>query len=130
MNVEPFLAAGWVIQTHAVAAMAALVLGGVQFAAPKGTIPHRTVGYVWIGLMAYTALSAVFIREINNGGFSWIHILIPITLLGVVELAVRARRGLTGRHRASALVLVFAALLLPGAFTFMPGRLMHTVVFG
>jgi uncharacterized membrane protein len=130
MSLEPLLTAHWHIQLHAFAALGALVLGLVQFTAPKGTIPHRTVGYVWVGLMVITAVTAIFIREINDGGFSWIHILIPLTLVGVVELAVRARRGLTGKHRNTALALFFAALLIPGAFSFMPGRIMLEVVTG
>ncbi|MGJ3232990.1 MAG: DUF2306 domain-containing protein [Oceanicaulis sp.] len=130
MNIDAFLAAPLLVQSHAVAASAALLLGAVQFIAPKGTIPHRTLGYVWCVLMGFTAISAVFIRDINDGGFSWVHLLVPITLFGTVELAVRARRGLTAKHRASALVLIVAALLLPGLITFLPGRLMHAVMFG
>lgn len=130
MTLEPLLTAPWHIQLHAFSAMAAVVLGAVQFTAPKGTIPHRTVGYVWVMLMGITAITAIFIREINDGSFSWIHILIPITLYGVVELAIRARRGLTGKHRNTALVLFFAALMIPGAFSFMPGRIMLEVVAG
>ncbi|MEQ8404651.1 MAG: DUF2306 domain-containing protein [Oceanicaulis sp.] len=130
MTLEPFLAAPWHIQLHAVAALGALVLGVVQFTAPKGTIPHRTLGYIWVTLMVVTAVSAFFIRSRPDGGFTWIHILIPITLIGTVELAVRARRGLTNKHRTTALVLFCAALILPGLFTLMPGRLMNAVVFG
>ena len=32
--------------------MAAFALGIVQFAAPKGTLPHRTIGWIWVLLMA------------------------------------------------------------------------------
>lgn len=130
MTLEPLLSAPWHIQLHVVCAIAALGLGAVQFIAPKGTIPHRTLGYVWVVLMTTTAVTAFFIREINDGAFSWIHLLIPITLYGVVELAIRARRGLTGKHRNTALVLFFAALMLPGVFSFMPGRIMLEVVAG
>lgn len=130
MNIELFFTAPWHVQLHALAAMGALALGVVQFTAPKGTLPHRTLGYVWVALMGTAAITAIFIREINDGAFSWIHILIPITLIGVVELAIRARRGMTVKHRASALVLFLAALLLPGAFAFTPDRLMHVVLFG
>lgn len=128
MSLEPLLTAPWHIQVHAFSAMAAVVLGGVQFAAPKGTIPHRTLGYIWVIFMAVAALTAVFIREINDGGFSWIHILIPITLLGVAGLVAHARRGLSDKHRRSALVLFLAALLIPGVFSFMPGRIMFEVI--
>jgi uncharacterized membrane protein len=44
MSLEPLFAAPVVVQIHAFAAMAAFVLGIVQFSAPKGTLPHRTLG--------------------------------------------------------------------------------------
>jgi uncharacterized membrane protein len=44
MSLEPLLAAPLSTQVHAFAAMAAFALGAVQLAAPKGTLPHRTVG--------------------------------------------------------------------------------------
>ncbi len=43
MSLAPLLDASPVIQIHAFAAFAAFGLGLVQFAAPKGTLPHRTV---------------------------------------------------------------------------------------
>ena len=130
MSLDPLLAAPWHIQLHAFAALGALVLGLVQFTAPKGAIAHRAVGYVWVTLMVITAVTAIFIREIHDGAFSWIHILIPITLFGVAGLVVEARRSLTGKHRVSALLLFFAALMIPGVFSFMPGRIMFEVVTG
>ncbi|MEO1038963.1 MAG: DUF2306 domain-containing protein [Pseudomonadota bacterium] len=130
MDIELFFSMPLVIQAHALSAMAALALGAVQFTAPKGTIPHRTLGYIWVALMGSTAITALFIREINDGAFSPIHLFVPLTLYGIVELSIRARRGLTGKHRASALWIFFAALIIPGAFTFLPGRLMHQVFFG
>ena len=49
MTLAPLLNASPVIQIHAFAAMAAFALGLVQFAAPKGTLPHRTIGWIWVG---------------------------------------------------------------------------------
>ena len=43
MSLTPLLEAPGTIPLHAFVAMAAFVLGIVQFAAPKGTLPHRTV---------------------------------------------------------------------------------------
>ena len=43
MSLAPLLDAAPAIPLHAFAAMAAFALGLVQFAAPKGTLPHRTV---------------------------------------------------------------------------------------
>ena len=128
MNLEPVFAAPWHVQLHAVSAILALGLGLVQFTAPKGTIPHRSVGYVWVALMVTVAVTAIFIRSAPDGSFSWIHIFVPITLFGVVELSIRARRGLTAKHRGSALGMFFGALLIPGLFDFLPGRLMFALV--
>jgi len=130
MSLDPLLSAPWHIQVHAFAALGAFMLGILQLAAPKGTIPHRTVGYVWVALMAVTVITAIFIREINDGSFSWIHILIPITAFGIIGLVFEARRSQTRKHRNSALVLFFAALMIPGIFSFMPGRIMLEVVLG
>lgn len=129
MNIDAFLQAPLHIQVHAVAALCALGLGVFQFAAPKGTIPHRTLGYVWVGLMLLVAGTAYFIRT-DEGQFSWIHLLIPVTLVGVVWLSFLARSGNVKRHRTSAFVLFMAALVTPGLFTLVPGRLMNAVVFG
>lgn len=129
MTIEAFVSAPLHIQLHALAAMAALGLGIVQFTAPKGTIPHRTLGYVWVGLMLVVAGTAYFIRT-HAGQLSWLHLLIPVTLAGVVWLSVLARTGHVKRHRFAALMLMVTALGVPGAATLLPGRLMHAVVFG
>ena len=129
MNIEAFLSAPLHIQIHALAAIGALGLGVVQLSAPKGTIPHRTLGYVWVGLMVLVAGTAYFIRT-TSGGFSLLHLLIPVTLVGVAFMTLHARRGNVKRHRTTALVLMIAALGIPGAATLIPGRLMHAVVFG
>lgn len=130
MNLEAFFQAPWHIQLHALSAFGALGLGLVQFTAPKGTIPHRTLGYVWVLLMASTAITAIFIRQVNDGSFSFIHIFVPLTLYAIVELSIRARRGLTAKHRGTAIGAFLGALLIPGALSFLPGRLMWQVVGG
>lgn len=129
MNIEAFLNAPLHIQVHALAALGALGLGVVQLSAPKGTIPHRALGYVWVCLMLLVAGTAYFIRG-ASGHFSLLHLLIPVTVIGVVWLSVLARRGNVRRHRFAALVLMVSALGIPGAATLIPGRLMHAVVFG
>ena len=129
MNIDAFLSAPLHIQIHALAALGALGLGVVQFAAPKGTIPHRTLGYVWVGLMLTVAGTAYFIRG-SSGQFSLLHLLIPVTVAGVIWLSYQARKGNVKRHRFTALMLMVTALGIPGAATLIPGRLMHAVVFG
>jgi uncharacterized membrane protein len=131
MTLDPLLAAPAVVQVHAFAAMAAFALGIVQFAAPKGTLPHRTLGYAWVGLMLVIALSSFAIVGINQWhGFSLIHLLSISVLIAVPMAVLAARRHHTGTH-SKAMIGVFAgALVIAGAFTLLPGRIMHRVVFG
>jgi uncharacterized membrane protein len=51
MNLGPLLNAAPAIPLHAFAAMSAFALGLVQFAAPKGTLSHRAIGWTWVLLM-------------------------------------------------------------------------------
>ena len=71
MSLEPLLTASPIIQVHAFAAIAAFALGLVQFAAPKGTVPHRTIGWIWVGLMTVIAISSFWIlsRDPNGRAF-------------------------------------------------------------
>jgi len=128
MNFEIFFAAPWHIQLHAGAAFAAVGLGAAQLIAPKGTIPHRQLGYVWVILMLIVATTAIFIRP--GGGFSWLHLFVPLTYAGVAGLIWQARKGLVARHRANVLGLYLGALIIPGALSFLPGRLMWHVAAG
>jgi len=114
MTLAPLLSASPVIQAHAFAAMVAFALGVVQFAAPKGTIPHRTVGWIWVVLMALVAVSSFWIHDIRMiGPFSPIHLLSIFT-----------------RHRKAMTTIFIGARIIAGLFTFLPGRIMHAVAFG
>jgi uncharacterized membrane protein len=76
---------------------------------------------------AFTALTTLFIRVIDPGHLSWIHLFIPLTLFSVWRTIVSLRRGNIRGHRNSMLALYFGALIIAGGFTFIPGRLMHAV---
>jgi uncharacterized membrane protein len=131
MSLAPLLDAAPEIPVHAIAAMAAFALGIVQFAAPKGTLPHRTVGWIWVGLMAIVAVSSFWIHEIRLlGPWSPIHLL-SIMVLGLLPVAVvAARRHNVSRHRKTMIGIFTGGLVIAGLFTFLPGRIMHAVVFG
>ncbi|MBI1220305.1 MAG: DUF2306 domain-containing protein [Rhodobacteraceae bacterium] len=131
MTLAPLLAAPASIQAHAFAAMAAFVLGIVQLSAPKGTLPHRTLGYVWVTLMALVAASSFWIHTICTfGGFSVIHGLSIFTLALLPVGVLRARQHQVQAHRRTMSLLFLGALVVAGAFTLWPGRIMHDVVFG
>jgi uncharacterized membrane protein len=131
MSLDPLLAAPVVVQVHAFAAMAAFALGIVQLAGPKGTLPHRTLGYVWVGLMLVIAASSFAIQGLRQlGPFSAIHLLSVMVLVLAPLAVLAARRHKVGTH-SRAMVSIFAgALVVAGLFTLVPGRIMHRVVFG
>ena len=131
MTLAPLLNASPAIQLHAFAAMGAFALGVVQLAAPKGTIPHRTVGWVWVALMLTVAASSFWIHDIRMWGpWSAIHILSIVTLVTVPIAVLHARKHRVAHHRSYMISIFAGALLIAGLFTFVPGRIMHKVLFG
>ena len=131
INLAPLLDALPPIPLHAIAAMSAFVLGVVQLAAPKGTLPHRTLGWIWVLLMALVAVRSFWIHQIKLlGPWSPIHLLSIFTLI-MVPLAVwRAHTHRVADHRRIMIMTFTGALVIAGLFTLVPGRIMHAVVFG
>jgi uncharacterized membrane protein len=131
MTLAPLLAAPIAIQIHAFAAIAAFVLGAVQLAAPKGTVPHRLLGWSWAALMLVVAISSFWIHELRLWGqWSPIHLLSLLTLIALPLAIYYARQRDVRRHRRVMIGLFAGALVIAGIFTFLPGRIMHTVMFG
>ncbi|PBC04869.1 DUF2306 domain-containing protein [Mesorhizobium sp. WSM3860] len=131
MSLGPLLTAPPPIPWHAFAAFAALAIGGAQLALPKGTTRHRVLGYAWAALMLVVALSSFWIQKIRLiGPFSPIHIL-SILVVVTAPLAVwYAHTHKVAAHRSAMIKLYLFALIGAGIFTLLPGRIMHTVVFG
>jgi uncharacterized membrane protein len=131
LSLAPLLDAPPAIPVHAWAAMTALVLGIVQFVAPKGTLPHRTVGWIWVLLMLAVAVSSFWIHQIRLWGpWSPIHLLSIFTLVMLPFGVWHAHRHEVTRHRRIMIGVFSGALVVAGLFTLLPGRIMHTVVFG
>ena len=129
MSLAPLLNAPAVVQVHAAAAFLALALGLTVLALRKGTPIHRRLGTAWASIMLAVALTSFAITAVNPGHFSAIHILSVVTLIAIPR-AVWARRNGNIRGHAIGLVSTFLGLLIAGAFTFGPGRIMHAVAFG
>lgn len=131
MTLSPLLAATTAIQIHAVSAMAAFLLGAWQLLAPKGTGPHRILGWVWAGLMIVVAASGFFIHQIRVWGlWSPIHLLSILVLVMMPLGVILARTGRVSAHRWTMSLTYLGGLVVAGAFTVWPGRIMHAVVFG
>jgi uncharacterized membrane protein len=131
MTLEPLLNASFAIQVHVAAALAAFVLGLVQFAAPKGVRLHRVMGWSWVALMVAVAGSSFRIHEIKTwGDWSPIHLLSIFTLVMLPLGVFYARRRNVRGHKITMIFIFTGALVIAGLFTLAPGRLMHTSLFG
>ena len=131
MNLDPLMNAPGMIPSHTYVALLAIVIGGAQLAMPKGTPLHRACGFLWVTGMAFVAISGLFIHTLKMiGPFSPIHFLSLLVLVSL-WLGIRAAKaGDITRHRKIMVSLYVLALIVTGAFTLYPGRIMHQVVFG
>jgi uncharacterized membrane protein len=122
MSLAPLVDAAPAIALHGFTAMVAFVIGLVQLAAPKGTLPHRTLGWVWVALMASVALSSFWIHQLRIvGPWSPIHLLSIFTLLMLPYAVWKAHTHQVEGHRWAMLGLFSARLSSPACSRFCPG---------
>lgn len=119
-----------VIRIHLFAALTALAIGTVLMMRVKGTTLHKLLGWTWVIAMGTTAVSSLFIRTINPGHFSFIHLLSGWTIVGLPGAVYAIKRGKVAAHRRAMTGMFVGGLLLAGLFTFIPGRLLWAVFFG
>jgi len=131
VTLAPLLSASPAIKLHAFAAMAAVILGVGQLSAPRGTLPHRTIGWGWVVLMLVISISGFWIHELRFWGpWSPIHLLAIFTLAMLPIGVLHARRHHVAKHRFFMVSIFCGALVIAGLFTFVPGRIMHAVIVG
>jgi uncharacterized membrane protein len=110
------------VVAHLTSVLLALPLGVSQLVLPKGTFRHRTVGYIWIALMVFTAIISFAIHTIIPHSLSPIHLFSVLTLIFAPLIVFFARTGRIERHRSAVLGLMVGGLAIAGLFTFLPGR--------
>ena len=138
MNFSLLLQAPLVIQVHALSAIAAFFLGIIQFVAIKGNTQHKIVGSIWVTLMISATVTSAFIgRPIGPedpfwARFSPIHLFTIITTIGIVGGLKYLLAGgpELKKHKDPFKGIYIGGIIIAGAFAFMPGRIMHAVVFG
>ena len=129
------LAAPAAVQIHLATVAPAFLIGTWQiFFSRKGAPFHRALGFVYLALMTITAIAALFIHQIPAvdifHGFGPIHLFVPLTLAGVAGALYGARTHNIPLHRRSMLGVYIGGLLIAGSLAFLPGRLMHALLFG
>ena len=119
------------IPLHAIIAMIAIILGGIQLSMKKGGAIHKFLGRIWVGLMLIVAISSFFIHEIKLwGDYSPIHLLSLWTIFILGVGVYYASVGNIKRHKQVMIATYFFALILTGFFTLYPGRIMHQILIG
>jgi uncharacterized membrane protein len=127
MTLHPLVTAAPLIQLHVAGALMALVLGPVALLRRSRDRWHRVAGVAWVAAMLVTAISSFGIRD--TGGWSWIHILSVLTLVGLTQGLWALWRGNRAAHGAAMRALYAQALILAGVFTLLPGRRMSRALF-
>ncbi|MCZ8183438.1 MAG: DUF2306 domain-containing protein [Beijerinckiaceae bacterium] len=133
MTLAPFYAAPLFVKLHILAALLVVALTPVQFLGfSKGSPAHRTTGTLWLLAMVAVALTSLTMTSrfhLSIGGFGPIHLLSLLTLASCFWAWQAARRHEITRHRLT-LVLLTLSFFVAGAFTFLPGRIMHRIIAG
>ncbi|WP_118856629.1 DUF2306 domain-containing protein [Sphingomonas mesophila] len=114
---------------HLATVIPALPLGAYVLLSRKGGPRHRLLGRVWLGLMFTTAVATIFIRDVNDGNFSWIHLFTVLTFIAVPKAILTARQGKIEAHRKHLRNFFLGSLIIAGAFSFAPGRTMWHMLF-
>jgi uncharacterized membrane protein len=135
MTLAPILAASPAIKIHVATVIPAFLIGTYQiFFSRKGAPFHRALGYIYLTLMTVTATAALFVHSVMPRGpffgFSPIHLFVPLTLFGVVGALRGAWTHNVPMHRRAMLGVYIGGILIAGSLAFLPGRVMHSVVFG
>ena len=118
-----------IVLMHLAAALLALGVGALNLARPKGTRSHRALGWLWVVLMASTALSSFWIFGLRQGaGPSLVHLLSAWTLVSLAVAIVAIRRGKVRTHKAF-MIGCFLGLLGAGLGALAPGRLLAQLLF-
>jgi uncharacterized membrane protein len=116
------------LQVHIAAAVSALSIGFALMVGVKGRAFHRVAGWMWVASMVTVAVSSFWIRD--HGRLSYIHFLSGWVSISVPMAVAAVKRRDVKRHRALMTNIFMGGLIVAGAFTFVPGRLMWRIFVG
>lgn len=120
--------------SHLIAVVPCIFLGAYLLLAKKGGLVHRRLGMVYMSLMFFTALIALFLPAGVGpqflGHFGFIHLLCFLVMYTVPTALIAAKKGQIKTHQRKMVILYISAIGVAGGFTLMPGRYLHEVFFG
>lgn len=119
---------------HLATVLPAFAIGTYLLIRRKGTPLHRLLGKLYMLLMLVTAAITLFMpaavgpKLFNHFGF--IHLFSLLALYSVPSAYLAARRHDVRTHKGNMIGLYIGGLVIAGGFAFMPGRLLHSWLFG
>lgn len=116
-----------VVYVHFIAALAAMVIGAVQLARPKGTAGHRVIGWTWAALMMVVVLSSLWIPAFL--AFTWIHLFTLFVIVTLPLALYSAHRGEVAGHAKGMRGIYIGGLIVAGVFAFVPGRVLGNLLW-
>lgn len=118
---------------HLFTVLPAFVLGTLSLILKKGTPLHKILGRLYMVLMLFTAIVTLFMPAFVGpklfNHFGWIHLFSFLTIYTVPTAYIAIKKGNVKAHKRKMILLYFGALIIAGAFTFMPGRYLHDLFF-
>ncbi len=130
MRLAPLLQASPAVQIHVAAAALAIVLGAFQFLAPKGSVPHRIVGWIWVVLLGSICISSFFIPgSVFLGPISVFHALSVYTLWSLVMGALAARQHRVADHKSYMIWIYSLSIVLSAIIAMGSGGVLSEVFF-
>ncbi|MGI1679637.1 MAG: DUF2306 domain-containing protein [Cellvibrionaceae bacterium] len=114
------------VHLHLWSGIAAVIIGTIVMLMRKGTQKHRILGRIWVTLMLSLAISALFIKA--RGHFSMLHVFSVAVIIFLPAAIYAARKGKIKFHRYT-MISVFSGLIIAGAFTLLPYRILGQLIF-
>ena len=122
------------VYLHLVTVVPAIVIGAALLLSPKGTVNHRRWGKRYMVCMLLTAFITLampaHVGPVWLNHFGLLHLLSLLVICSVVGALWAVRLGNIEAHRRSMQGLYLGGIVVAGAFTLLPGRLMHQWMFG
>lgn len=119
---------------HLYTVLPAFILGTMSFLLKKGTHTHKAIGKLYMILMLFTATVSLFMPAVVGptlfNHFGWVHTFSILTLYTIPTAYIAIKKGNIIVHKRKMIILYIGALVIAGAFTLMPGRYLHNVIFG
>jgi uncharacterized membrane protein len=123
------------MKVHLATILPAFVLGTILLAMKrKGSPLHRALGKIYMVLMLATAFITLampaHVGPTLLGHFGFLHGFSLLALWSVPSAYIAAKKHDVKRHRNAMIGLYVGGILIAGGFTLVPGRYLHTVIFG